>query len=175
LLLELPVELQPAIDQYAVGATWQRTVRAALRFGFDSGTPAQGQDRLALRAARRLGVRMVAVDRLSRTLTRAASQAQAMGLPPTPSMQRALIDDRDAAMVEHIRRLTDDGACQRPLYTVGWNHVPGLVSGLTAQAIPAWAVIVEHRSAPPVPPRLRASWVDGVLRVAASDDVTAGW
>ena len=161
LFLELDEALQPAIDQYGAGGNWTRTVRPALIQRFRTNTPAMGQDRKALRAARHLGVQLLAVDRLPAEVVQTVQRAS--GQEPDEALKRLLIDQRDLAMGERIAAHFDAGRCHRALFTVGWNHLPGLARELERRGIPSWAAALDHREPPPLPARLQAVWEEGLV------------
>lgn len=165
LLLELHEDLQPALDQFVAGGKWTRTVKPALRMAFGVEPLAEGQDRQAVRTARKEQLGMYAVDAFPRRLMQQVRIQKAYGSAMSPQLRRQVIDDRDAAMAASIGRLYRSGTCGRAVYTVGWNHLPGLVRRLVEDDVPAWGTVVDHAVLPPLPDPLTARWEAGRIVV----------
>jgi hypothetical protein len=165
LLLELHQDLQPAVDQYAAGASWARTVKPAIRMFFGVEPLALGQDRRTLRASRKRHLGLHAVDKYPRELLNTLRWQAFYGLGVAPALRQQVIDDRDEAMVDRIEALHRSGTCRLSLYSVGWNHLPGMLRRLSERDVPAWGTIIEHRAPPPLASRLVVEWGDGRILV----------
>ena len=165
LLLELHEDLQPAVDQYASGASWARTVQPAIRMFFGVEPLALGQDRSMVRGARKRNLGLYAVDSYPRTLLNKLRWQAIYGQGVEPGIREKVIDDRDKAMVDRIEALYRQGTCGRSVFTVGWNHLPGMLRRLAERDVPAYGTIVEHRAPPPLASRLQVEWGDGRIVV----------
>lgn len=163
--LELHQDLQPAIDAYAAGKAWHRTVWPAVRQVFGTSPLALGQDQQVVRTARRQGVQLVAVDRFPRNLMREMRHQRRTGEPVDAALRRRMVDDRDVEMASELVELVADGRCERVLFSVGWNHLPGLTERLEGAGISVYATVVDHDDVPPLPDPIVLSWEDGRIAV----------
>ncbi len=163
--LELHQDLQPAIDAYLDGKAWHRTVWPAVRQVFGTSPLALGQDQQVVRTARRQGLQLVAVDRFPRNLMREMRHQRRVGEPVDAELRRRLVDDRDVEMAAALVELVDGGRCERVLFSVGWNHVPGLTERLEEAGISVHATVVDHDDVPPLPDPIVLQWEDGRIAV----------
>lgn len=163
--LEVHQDLQAAVDQYAAGRSWARTVWPAMRQVFGTSPLALGQDQQLVRMARKQGRTLVAVDRFPRRLMRDMRHQRRSGKPVSDALKRATVHDRDDAMGEALAGLVTSGQCDRVLFTVGWNHVPGLTERLESQGVSVHGVVVDHEQVPPLPETLSLTWEDGRIAV----------
>jgi hypothetical protein len=163
--LELHQDLQVAVDQYASGRSWTRTVWPAVRQVFGTAPLALGQDQQMARTARARGIELVAVDRFPRRLMREIRHQRRTGQPVSGELTQATVHDRDEAMGEALADLVASGRCERVLFTVGWNHVPGLTEHLGSAGVPVHATIIDHTGVPPLPDTLSLTWEDGRIAV----------
>ncbi len=163
--LELHEDLQPSIDQFAAGASWTRSVWPAVRRVFGTQPLALGLDRKLVRTARKQGAYLVAVDRFPREMMHTMRMQRAWGMPMSAELRSAMVDERDEAMADALRELVESGRCERVLYSVGWNHLPGLPDHLAAAGLRVHATTVVHSRLPPLPDPLSVRWEDGRIAV----------
>ncbi len=136
-----------------------------MRQVFGTSPLALGQDQQLVRLARKQGRYLVAVDRFPRRLMRDLRHQRRTGQSVSDELKHATVYERDDAMAEALTRLVTSGQCDRVLFTVGWNHLPGLTERLEAQGLSVHGVVVDHARVPPLPETLSLTWEDGRIAV----------